>query len=608
MARRTARPGRTLVAFFIGLAVAYGLVALAGTWKPALGLDLQGGTRITLIAKGNPTTENLNEARNIIDQRVNGSGVSEAEVVTEGSNNIVVEIPGDPRRDLTDTVERQAQLRFRMVACSSSVPGPCATGTTTDPTTGGTTTTPGSGVTVSPDDTATVAPSEAPSEAPSDAASPSGTASSANRAPAYYGTAKKAPSTSATPSESASASPSETASTSPSASTSATGATGDNQPIEPPKGGKGVDDPLTWMSAPSQEAITAFNSFTCPADGSPANVVDDPNRPLVTCGTGDDTGQKYLLTSALIEGDQLDSADAVIPQNSLNYVVSIDFDGAGTKEFTKISQKIVGTGQQFAAVLDGQVITAPQMTSLITNGQAQIEGGFTQQTATSLATSLKFGALPIAFEDPSTETIGPSLAGDQLNTGLIAGGIGLGLVLIYCMLYYRGLGIVVVSSLLAAGAVTYALVLLLSKTAGFTLTLPGIAGLIIAVGITADSFIIFFERIRDEMREGKTMRVAVESGWKRAKVTRLAAQVVSLLSAAVLYIFATGAVKGFGFALGLSTIVDLAILFWFTKPMVSWLARFKFYNSGHRLSGLSKGTLGIDGPAPRTATTVGGKA
>ena len=185
-----------------------------------------------------------------------------------------------------------------------------------------------------------------------------------------------------------------------------------------------------------------------------------------------------------------------------------------------------------------------------------------------------------------------------------AGAFGLGLVLLYCLIYYRGLGLVVVASLLVAAATTYAMVLLLSETANFTLTLPGIAGLIIAVGITADSFIIFFERIRDEMREGKSMRVAVENGWKRAKVTRLAAQVVSLLSAAVLYIFASGVVKGFGFALGLTTIIDLAILFWFTKPMVSWLAHFKFFNSGHRLSGLSRETLGMDA----AAAPVGGKA
>ena len=197
---------------------------------------------------------------------------------------------------------------------------------------------------------------------------------------------------------------------------------------------------------------------------------------------------------------------------------------------------------------------------------------------------------------------------DLLHVGNL-GAFGLGLVLIYCLFYYRDLGIVVVSSLLAAAAVDYALVLLLSETAGFTLTLPGIAGLIIAVGVTADSFIIFFERIRDEMREGKSMRVAVETGWKRAKVTRVAAQVVSLLSAAVLYIFATGAVKGFGFALGLTSIVDLAILFWFTKPMVSWLARFSFFNTGHRFSGLSRETLGMDAvPTQRSAVPAGGKA
>jgi preprotein translocase subunit SecD len=363
-----------------------------------------------------------------------------------------------------------------------------------------------------------------------------------------------------------------------------------------PTGGEGVTDPLTWIDAPNPEAVQAYNEFQCPQDGTPVNVEDDPAKPLVTCewDPENQVAVKYLLSASMIEGNELDSADAVIPQNEVNYVVSLDFDGGGTEKFTKISEALVGTEKQFAIVLDGQVLSAPTMDALITNGQAQISGNFTQESAQSLATSLKYGALPIAFEDPSTETIGPSLAGDQLNAGLVAGGFGLGLVLIYCMLYYRGLGLVVVASLLAAAAMTYALVLLLSETAGFTLTLPGIAGLIIAVGITADSFIIFFERIRDEMREGKTMKIAVESGWKRAKVTRLAAQVVSLLSAAVLYIFATGVVKGFGFALGLSTLVDLAILFWFTKPMMSWLARFTFFNSGHRLSGLSRETLGMD--------------
>ena len=243
---------------------------------------------------------------------------------------------------------------------------------------------------------------------------------------------------------------------------------------------------------------------------------------------------------------------------------------------------------------------------MIYDGRSQISGNFTEETAGDLATSLKFGALPIAFdEDVTTEDIGPSLAGDQLSAGLTAGGIGLALVMLYCLLYYRGLGLVVVGSLLVAAGVTYVMVLLLSEAAGFTLTLPGIAGLIIAVGITADSFVIYFERIRDEMREGKSMRVAVETGWARARVTRIAANTVSMLSAVVLYVFATGAVKGFGFALGLSTLIDLAVLFWFTKPLVSWLAQFKAFNSGHRFSGLSRETLGLDGPKVRPASAGG---
>ncbi len=275
--------------------------------------------------------------------------------------------------------------------------------------------------------------------------------------------------------------------------------------------------------------------------------------------------------------------------------MQLDIGGKGEDAFDTISQRLTGTQKQFAIVLDGQVLSAPTMTSRIPNGQAQITGNFTEVTAAQLATSLKYGALPIAFtDDTSQETIGPSLAGDQLRAGMTAGIVGLALVLIYAMIYYRGLGTVVVASLAMAAALTYALVLLLSETAGFTLTLPGIAGLIVAVGITADSFIILFERIRDEMRDGKSMRVAVEAGWMRARATCLAADAVSLLAAVVLYIFATGVVKGFAFALGISTLIDLAVFFWFTKPMVSWLARFRFFNSGHAMSGLSAETLGVD--------------
>jgi preprotein translocase subunit SecD len=551
---RRRRPERTLLGFFIGIAIAYGLVAIAGTWTPTLGLDLQGGTRITLIAEGSPSEANLTEASEIIDQRVNGSGVSEAEVTTQGNEFVVVEIPGQSRRDLVDTVKRQAQLRFRLVACTS-VDGRCgATGQPQQPTT--------------PDPT-----NEGPVVTPSPEESPSGSESPANRAPVSYGDQ----------------SPTDDPSESPTGSPTV------------PEGELG--DPLAWIDSPDEASVAAFQAYECPAASEAPPVDDDPDKPLVTC---DDEGVKYLLSTAMIEGTQLDGAQAGIPQQQVDWVVSLDFDGSGTDTFTEISRALFGTEKQFAIVLDGKVLSAPTMNGLITNGKAEISGNFNEQTATSLATSLKFGALPISFQpDPQVETVGPSLAGNQLSAGLLAGGVGLLLVMIYCLFYYRGLGLVVLTSLVVAAGSTYALVLLLSKTANFTLSLPGIAGLIVAVGITADSFVVFFERIRDEMRDGKSMPVAVEAGWARARNTCLAADTVSLLAAVVLFIFAAGVVKGFAFALGLSTLIDLVVFFWFTHPMVSWLARFPFFSRGHRLSGLSPETLGID--AINLRGTVGGR-
>ncbi|MCW2765347.1 MAG: protein-export rane protein SecD [Nocardioides sp.] len=591
MARKTARPGRTLVVFFIGVAIAYGLVALGGTWKPALGLDLQGGTRITLSAVGNPTAAQLDEARKIIDQRVNGSGVVEAAVTVQGNQYIQVEIPGDSRRDLVNTVERQAQLRFRLVACSSANPGACGAAAAPNPSGApGATTSPGAGLTVAPP---SASPSKQGTKGPK--ASPSGH----NRAPVSFadkGNRANKGSGATKPSSSPSATPSASPSASPTSSPTA-------EPIPAPPGGDLVADPLKWMDNPNPEAIAAYNKFQCPADGSAPLVEDNPDKPLVTCGTGDQTGVKYLLSAAAVEGTDLKSASAGIPQGQLDWVVSVEIGGAGKDEFTKISRALYGTQKQFAIVLDGQVISAPTMNGLITDGRAQISGNFTEATANSLATSLKYGALPIAFDkDPTIDVIGPSLAGDQLSAGITAGIVGLLLVMLYCLIYYRGLGVVVIASLLVAAAVTYAMVLLLSKGAGFTLSLPGIAGLIVAVGITADSFIVFFERIRDEMRDGKSMRVAVEAGWLRARNTCLAADTVSLLAAVVLYIFAAGVVKGFAFALGLSTVIDLAVFFWFTHPMVSYLARYRFFNRGHKLSGLDPEALGID------RVTVGGRA
>jgi len=551
MARKTRKPGRTLAVFFLALAVAYGLVAVGASWKPELGLDLQGGTRITLVAEGSPTRDALNEAKNIIDQRVNGSGVTEAEVTTQGNNLIVVEIPGKNRADLVETVQRTAQLRFRLVACDES--SACGTAATTP--------------------TTPTAPGVAP------------------RAPVGFGKADTTPSPTATPTGGATAA-------SPTATGSATTSPSPSSDAKPGSDKATFDAAVDFMNNPPADWAQKFNDYTCPTNAAP--IDDDPAQPLVSCSP---EGQKYLLSPAIIEGRDITDASYGIPQNDVQYAVMLDFNGHGRGIFADATGTIAGTGQLFAIVMDGQVISAATASSRISSG-AQITGSFSQEEAKSLATSLKFGSLPVKFKkDTSSEVVGPTLAGDQLSAGLWAGAFGLGLVMIYCLLYYRGLGIVVLSSLSFAAAWTYALVLLLSKTAGFTLTLPGIAGLIIAVGITADSFIIFFERIRDEMREGKSMRVAVETGWVRAKRTRIAASFVSLLSAAILYVFATGVVKGFGFALGLSTLIDLAVLFWFTKPLVSWFARFRFFNGGGKLSGLSPETLGTDMPV-----AMGGKA
>ena len=583
MARNSARPGRTVAVFFIGLAVAYGLVALIGTWKPALGLDLEGGTQIQLTAKGDVTKDNLNEAANIIDERVNGSGVVEAEVTTQGSNMIVVQIPGNTQNSLVKTVTRQAQLRFRLVAQVPQTGTPQTPAPTSSPSP---TQQPGAGV--------TLPPSTGPTQSKNDkSANDKSKSNGNNRTPALLGQEKKDPKKNKKGDKQA------TPTASPSPNADVPTSTSEVDYTEANK--KAFSDALTWMANPDPQSVAVYNAYSCP---SKEPVVDDPTIPIVTCDQKPDpqTGQyqKYLLSPAQIEGTEIKTATANAPgatQGQVQWTVGIQLKGHGADIQRNLSQQMAGDQNKLVAiVLDGQVVTATYFKDVIPDGTSQIEGDFSETEAKSLATSLKYGALPITFDQSkqTIQTIGPSLAGDQLSAGITAGVAGLALVMMYCLFYYRGLGLVVIASLFVAAATTYALVLLLAKSAGFTLTLPGIAGLIVAVGITADSFIVYFERIRDEMRSGKSMRVAVEAGWIRARATCLAADAVSVLAAIVLYIFAAGVVKGFAFALGLSTLIDVAVFFWFTHPMVSWLARFSFFNKGHKLSGLDAENLGID--------------
>jgi preprotein translocase subunit SecD len=598
LARKSARPGRRLIIFALVVAALYGGVAAAGQWQPKLGLDLQGGTRITLEAStpngGKPSAANLEEARTIIDQRVNGSGVAESEVAIQGGRNIVVEIPGTNRSDLVDTVKQTAQHRFRLVALTAPgqpQPSPSAS--------------PSGSASPSAGSSSPASPGASPSKSKQSVAPGSPSASPKGRALSSGLVAADAPQGKAT--RSPSAKPSAKPSASPSAAQP-------SAPAKPPvtKAGAPVDKPLQWMDNPGATWLQRFNKYTCPKNAATvAPVNDDKTKPLVTC---DEDGNKLLLSVPMIEGTQLKSAVASPPnQQNVQWTVNLTFDSSARKVFADVTRQIANqtsplTGQQkqFAIVLDGKVISAPTVNSSIPNGQAEISGNFNQTSAQSLANSLKYGALPLKFKVPVVSTEGPTLAADQLSAGLWAGALGLLLVMIYCLLYYRGLGLVVVASLVIAGVITYAVVLAMSQAVNFTLTLPGIAGLIVAVGITADSFIVYFERIRDEMRGGKSMRVAVETGWVRARATCLAADAVSLLAAVVLYIFSIGVVKGFAFALGISTVIDLVVFFLFTKPMVSWLATFKFFNQGHRFSGLSPDHVGTRRTAPTTRPAPAG--
>jgi preprotein translocase subunit SecD len=588
VATKAARPGRRLIIFGLVIAALYGAVALGGVWKPKLGLDLQGGTMITLSAStengGSPAPDKLEEARGIIDNRVNASGVTEAEVSTQGSSNIVVEVPGENPKHLVDLVKQTAQLRFRIVAAAASgIPAkPSATPSSS----------PSASSSGSPTSESSPSAKTSPKATAKSSATPKGRALSSGLVNADKAKPTKQPSkkSSATPTATPQATPS-------AAPTSAQPAKA--VPLNPP---------LAWSDSPGANWVKKFTAFTCPVKGQKAPaVVDLKDKPLITC---DDQGTKYLLSVPAIEGTDLTAASAGIPQNQVQYAVNLTLNSHGRKIFADLSRAMVNTSKQFAIVLDGKVLSAPGFDGVIPDGQAQITGDFTQEQAQSLANSLKYGALPLKFTVPVESVEGPSLAADQLSAGLVAGAVGLLLVLVYCMLYYRGLGLVVLASLVIAAVITYAMVLVLSQSVGFTLTLPGIAGLIVAVGITADSFIVYFERIRDEMRGGKSMRVAVEAGWKRARATCVAADTVSLLAAVVLYIFAIGVVRGFAFTLGVSTVIDLVVFFCFTKPMVSLLATRRFFNSGHKLSGLSADHIGIDrivGAQPR-ATAAGGNA
>ena len=565
----TTKPLRALVAIAV---IMLGLIAWAfwpGTDSTVrLGLDLQGGTQVILLPKpvsegASITDEQLQQTVAIIRQRVDGLGVAEAEVTTQGSGEgaaIVVSVPGASQDRLVDLVQKTALLDFRPVYSIDN-------------------------------------PAPAPSASPS--ASPSVTASATS-------SASPSATSSASPSATSSASPSATSSALPSASATA----GASPAATPSASGSAPVGTTDLVQAPENSPEFQAEVANLDCTNPEAYSGGTPDDPTLWLGTCDETGTvKYTLEPAFIKGTNVTGASAVLPQGGVGWVVSLEFDGEGAKALGDASTTLsalpdCGQGASpcnaFAIVLDGVVTSAPRFNEPILGGQAQIEGNFTAQEANDLANILKYGALPVTLEAVDITSVSPTVGSEQLRAGLLAGLLGLVLVMIYLIVYYRALGVVAMISLIAAGVIVYLVFVVMSKSIGLTLTLAGVAGAIVAIGITADSFIVYFERIRDEIREGRTLRQACASGWVRARRTLLAADFVSLLAAVVLYLLSVGSVRGFAFVLGLTTVIDVLVAFWFTHPIVVLLGRAGWMQRGSRWTGLDPDRLG----APSVAGAI----
>jgi len=549
------------------------------------GLDLSSGTSVTLQAvtpkKGQqPSQAAMTKAIQIITNRVEATGLTGASVVQQGKDEIVVSVPGAGAQRVANLVGETALLRMREVLL---IAPNYATAATTTPT---------------PSPSASTTPKAgAKSASPSASATPSSGSGQAVGASQIGASASPSPSASSTPTSSASAA--STPSASPSASPSGKPA------LSTTADGSGN------AAALAPATVKLFDKVNCDAKNwksqiySSAAEYDNPNAQTITCSGGD----KYALAAAVVQGKDLSGVQAQDQPSGWVVVFNVKSPEAAalgaltTKMYDQYypSQSSNADDQVLnllAVVLDGDLQSAPQVTQPFSSS-GEINGGtggFSQSQAESLANVLKYGSLPLSFRNLNTSSVSASLGSDQLSAGLVAAMVGLLLVVIYSFLYYRGLGVVSVSSLAIAGLLTYLSVVLLSKYEGFTLSLAGIAGLIVAIGITADSFIVYFERLRDEVREGRSLRAAVERGWTRARRTILVSDTVSFLAALLLYILSIGDVRGFAFTLGLTTLIDIIVVFLFTKPMITLLARTNFYGQGHPLSGLDPARLGARAP------------
>ncbi|MGX5680367.1 protein translocase subunit SecD [Schumannella luteola] len=498
--------------------LAGGVLFSTATWAPKLALDLEGGTQIILaprLESGQTVTQDqLDQAVSIIRDRIDAAGVAEAEVTTQGGQNVVVSIPGEPDAQTLARIQSSAKLEFRPVIYTDVA------------------------TTSSVDSTST------PTPEPTDSSTP-------------------------TPEP------------------LATTATADPTDASDPN----------WVSPALYDEYLNFDCSSL--EDSNANVAP-ADEPLITCEQ--DGSYKYILGPVEVSGETISDATSGLVPNSQGvstgvWGVFITFNGEGTDQFAKVTERLYGYDQsdprnRFAIVLDGWVISAPTTNAIITDGKPVISGNFTQDTAKVLADQLKFGALPIGFEVQSNETISATLGTNQLQSGIIAGLIGLILVVIYSLFQYRLLGTVTIASLVVAAVLTYLVIAILSWRQGYRLSLAGVAGLIVAIGLTVDSFIVYFERIRDELRDGRALVGAVEAGWKRALRTIYSSKTINLLSAIILFFLAVGNVRGFALTLGITVVIDVIVVVLFTHPMLQLLAATKFFSSGHPASGLDPQALG----------------
>ncbi|WP_109471241.1 protein translocase subunit SecD [Ornithinimicrobium cavernae] len=593
---RSAR--NTLLALLALILVLGGGLGAANLWgtpraqlTPLLGLDLAGGRQVVIepIVEGGQTVraEQLDQAIDIIRRRVDGSGVAEAEVSRLGSN-IQVAIPGTPTAAQLEALSRSSQLRFRAVLVSAPVTQQAPTEPPRElpmPV----------GPTESPTEAPTTEPGADPAET-TNAAYPEGLL--ADQQP-MVGAAEQFPASGTTDGAESTEEPTGTDEGTTTDDAESTAGPDDAQVTEGPEAPEPTSaSDLAWITPELQQE---FMEYDCDDPENQRAASSAPmDKPIVACSVGGT--EKFILGPSELSGASLTDASSGLQvgaggQPTGVVEVRLQFNSEGQEAFREITTRLFNFGQntsqnRFAIVLDGQVISAPGVNSPINDGVATISGGFTNDSAKELANQLKFGALPMSFDVQTSEQLSPQLGGEQLRLGMIAGLIGMILVFIYSLFQYRALGLVTIASLIIAAVLAYLAVTLLGWTNNFRLTMAGVTGLIVAIGVTADSFIVYFERIRDEVRTGRPLRYAVDTGWRRARRTIIISDIVNLLAAGVLYLLSESGVKAFAFALGLSTVIDLLVVMMFTHPVVSILANTKFFGEGHKWSGMDPEHLG----------------